>query len=316
MKKYLSFLISIVIVVGAVFACTVSASAYTGTVEKDGVMQMGDFDSLVDGFIVYYPKDLEQSDHAYPVAVWANGTMCAPALYQNLLIGVAKQGYIVIASPDLMPKDGKGQSAAIDYIFEQSMDETSPFFGKVDPNKIGAFGHSQGGLSSVNAAVADHRIGAIVSIAGSSTKTEAKNLTVPSLFLTGTADYVVLSSLWVKPSFEACQGPAVYASLKNGVHTSCIADADTYVNYVVKWFNAWFNNDGNQSVFRNGGELSKDTAWKDYQSKNMNAYLTGSVFSDGGSVWMLAALAELAVIVCLGVYIGKRKHSTAGGNKE
>jgi len=239
-------------------------------IEKDGVMQLGDFDSLVDGHIVYYPIDLESSDRQYPVAVWANGTMCAPILYYKLLVGVARLGYIVIASPELMSKDGSDQINAINYISAENEDPDSPFYGKVDMGKIGAFGHSQGGLSCVNAAVADSRIGAIVSIAGASEKSQTANLSVPSLFLTGTLDTIVLSSLWVKPSYEGCPAPAVYASLRGGVHTSCIANADTYINYIVKWFDAWLYADGSISAFESGGELSQDRAWTGYKAKNFD----------------------------------------------
>ena len=306
-KKLLSIFISFVLLICSLSNFAISANAYSGVVEKNGVMQMGDFDSVSHGYIIFYPTDLQTSDTTYPVAVWANGTMCPPALYESLLAGVAKQGYIVIASSELMSKNGTGQSAAIDYIFDQSMDENSPFYGKVDPNRVGAFGHSQGGASSVNAAVADNRIGAIVSIAGASTASEAKNLSVPSLFLTGTGDAVVMSSMWVKPSYNACNCAAVYASLNKGVHTSCIITPEIYVNYIVKWFDAFLNENGDKSAFTNGGELSKDSQWKDYTSKNLNNKLAGSIISDGGSIWIIVAMLELVIIVGGQVYIFKKK---------
>ncbi|MBP9989138.1 MAG: acetylxylan esterase [Ruminococcus sp.] len=270
MKKILSILTACLMIISTV-AFSAGAKAYRKIIEKNGVMQMGDFDNLSDGYIIYFPTDLKNSDKVYPVAVWANGTMCAPVLYSDLLIGVAKAGYIVVASPDMMPKDGKSQRAEIDYILEENANASSIFYKKVDIERIGAFGHSQGGASCVNAAAADSRIKAIVSIAGASTKEEAEGLKVPSLFLTGKNDYVVLSSMWVEPSYNACNAPAVYASLVNGIHTSCILNAETYINYTVKWFNAWLFDDSDKSAFQKSGELSQDKKWTDFKAKNFES---------------------------------------------
>ncbi|MGX8716049.1 MAG: hypothetical protein ACSW8A_09900, partial [Lachnospiraceae bacterium] len=106
------------------------AEAEAGSVDMGDVIQMGDFEGK-DHYIVFYPKELEGSDKQYPVLVWANGTMCAPVLYMNLLKGVAARGYVVVASSELMSADGKAQIKAIDYIFDQSMDESSVLCGKI-----------------------------------------------------------------------------------------------------------------------------------------------------------------------------------------
>ena len=306
MKKLLIRLFTLLMAVSIVFqakAGQTETKALGGSVDMGNVIQMGTFEGT-SHYVVFYPKALESSDQTWPVAVWANGTMCAPALYTSLLAGVAEQGYVVVASSDVMSADGKSQREAIDWIFDQSMDEESVFCGKIDPQRIGAFGHSQGGRSSVNAAAADSRISCIVSIAGSSYGSEAEKLSTPALFLTGSKDLVVLSSLWVKPAYNKCKGPAVYASLDGGIHTSVILNADPYIHYVTQWFNAWLNNDSDSmSVFKGNG-LRQDKAWKDYQAKNLNASGVGSVFS-GGSFWKFASIAELVVIVLLVVLFRK-----------
>lgn len=316
MKKILMKLIPVLLVTVMLFGITVPAYAYEDVVEKDGVMQLGDFENLVDGHIIYYPTELATSNETYPVVVWANGTMCAPALYYDLLVGVAKQGYIVVASPELMSKDGSAQIAAIDYIFAENADPESPFYGKVDTDKIGAFGHSQGGLSSVNAAVADERIGAVVSIAGASDKSQTQNLTVPSLFLTGTLDTIVLSALWVKPSYKGCPAPAVYASLEGGVHTSCVLNADVYINYTVKWFNAWLNEDGDKSAFLPGGELSKDDDWTDYQSKNFDTNLFATVFANEIGIYAAIGLVLVTIGACIAIVIVKKRKDASAKEAE
>ena len=123
----------------------------------------------------------------------------------------------------------------------------------------------------MNAAAADSRIRCAVSIAGSNFTSEAKKLSAPTLFLTGTIDTIVLSAMWVKPAFNNCKGPAVYASLKNGVHTSCMLTPGKYVPYCTQWLRAWLDGDAAaQDVFCSGGALAKDAAWTGYAVKNLN----------------------------------------------
>lgn len=226
--------------------------------------------SLTDGNkTVYYPAALEVEAKKCPVVVWANGTGCATDTYNGLLKKIAEGGYIVVADSSVMTADGKAQIDSIDYIIGKNSDTSSVFCGKVDTSKIGASGHSQGGRSSVNAAQKDSRIKCIVSIAGASSKDEANGLKAPALYLTGTADMVVLSSTWCKPSYDATVGRAVYASLKGGVHTTCMTDPEKVSGYVVSWFDAYLKNDSaSKAKFQNGGELSKDSAWQDFASKN------------------------------------------------
>ena len=295
--KIISIFLSILLILTIL---SLPAQAAVGSVDLGDVIQMGDFEGK-NHYIVFYPKALESSDEVWPVAVWANGTMCAPALYTNLLKGVAARGYVVVASSELMSADGTAQIAAIDYVFDQSMDENSVLCGKIDPGRIAAFGHSQGGRSSVNAAAADERIGCAVSVAGSNYKSEAEKLSAPTLFLTGTKDLVVMSSLWVKPAYNSAKGPAVYASLKNGIHTTCVLDADKYIDLCADWFDAWLQGDNDaMSRFKSGGALSKDGDWTDYASKGLSGnLLAGSVFT-GGGIWPALALLELLVIaVCI-----------------
>lgn len=226
--------------------------------------------SLTDGSKkVYYPAALEAETKKYPVVVWANGTGCATDTYDGLLKKIAEGGYIVVADSSVMTADGKAQIDSIDYIIGKNSDTGSIFCGKVDTAKIGAAGHSQGGRSSVNAAQKDGRIKCIVSIAGASSKDEAKGLKASALYLTGTADMVVVSSQWCKPSYEVSDGRAVYASLKGGVHTTCMTNPEKVSGYAVSWLDAYLKNDSAaKAKFQNGGELSKDSAWQDFASKN------------------------------------------------
>ncbi len=218
--------------------------------------------------IVFYPKSLKNSAKTYPVIVWANGTMCTYDLYEELLKKIADGGYIVVANAETMAADGKAQIASIDFIISESSNSASVLYQKINVEKIAAAGHSQGGRSAVNAAASDARIDCVLSVAGSNYTEEAERLRAPAFFMTGTRDMVVLSDSWVKPAYAACKGPAVYASLKDGIHTSCSAKPSTYAYYAVKWFDAWLKNDSaSKDIFRSGGALSDDRAWTDFACK-------------------------------------------------
>lgn len=218
---------------------------------------------------VYYPKSLSASERKYPVIVWANGTGCPTASYNSLLTIFAEAGYIVVADNSTMTADGTEQRDSIDYILEKAGQKTSKFYQKVDTEKIGAAGHSQGGRSAVNAAQKDSRIRCVLSIAGASNAEEAGGLSTPIFFMTGTSDMVVVSSMWVEPSYNAVTGKAVYASLKNGTHTTCMTNPTKISDYAVDWFDAYLKGDsGAKKEFAAGGALSKDSAWQDFACKN------------------------------------------------
>ncbi len=219
---------------------------------------------------VFYPQNAEKGNVKYPVIVFANGTGFSYTIYENLLKELALGGYIVVANNVTMAADGTAQIASLDFIISENKNSSSVLYGNIITDKIVAAGHSQGGRSAVNAAATDSRFDCVVSLAGSNYTEEAEKLKAPALFLAGTKDMIVDANRWVKPAYDVCKGPAVYASLVNGIHTSCCTNPETYTNYVLKWCNYWLKNEASaKSTFTNGGELSKDSAWTEFSCKGL-----------------------------------------------
>lgn len=217
---------------------------------------------------VFYPQSAVNSTSTYPVLIFANGTGFDYSLYKQLLIKFAEGGYIVVANDETMAADGSAQIASLDFIISENSNASSVLYKKIDTNKAAAVGHSQGGRSAVNAAAKDSRFDCVLSLAGSNYSEEAEKLSTPALFLAGTRDMIVDANRWVKPAYEVAKGPAVYASLVNGIHTSCCNDPETYSVYAIEWFNIWLKNDSAaKATFKNGGALSNDSAWTDFQCK-------------------------------------------------
>lgn len=219
---------------------------------------------------VYYPDNIKYATKPYPVIAWANGTMVTSGFYNKLLIEIAKGGYIVVACDESMSADGTAQIASIDFILSKNNDKNDIFYNKIDTNKVGVIGHSQGGRSSVNAAVADSRIDCVISIAGSNFDYEVEGLKTPTLFFAGTSDMIVSPSQWIEPAYEIAKGPTVYASLDGGIHTTCSTNPEKYSGYIIDWLDSWLKNDSSAlNTFKDGGKLSKDNAWVDFRCKNI-----------------------------------------------
>lgn len=222
------------------------------------------------GQIVFYPSNIKEASATYPIIAFANGTGFSYDIYEKLLIELAKGGYVVIANTETMSADGTAQLESVNFLINQNKDSTSIFYNKLNTDKIGLAGHSQGGRSAVNAAAKDSRIDCVISFAGSNYTSEAEMLSTPTFFIGGSADMIVLASQWVVPAYENCKGPAVYACKKSAVHTRCCTNPTEYSTYAIAWFDAWLKNDANAlKKFKDDGKLSQDSAWQDFKCKGI-----------------------------------------------
>ncbi len=238
------------------------------SVESNSGIEKATYTTSDRTYIVYYMSELLTHNSKFPIISWANGTGCAPALYDGLLRELASAGFIVVASDETMAADGTAQIAAIDFVIDEGNNKSSALYKKVNSSKIGVIGHSQGGRSSVNAGAMDDRITCVLSLAGSNFVEEAEKLSKPVLFMAGTKDKIVDADKWLVTAYNGVKGPAVYASLNGAIHTTCCSNPTAYSRYAISWFNAWFYNDINhKAMFTEGGELSNDSTWSDYMSK-------------------------------------------------
>jgi len=100
----------------------------------------------------------------YPIITWANGTCGETIGYAALLTTLASYGFVIIASNSTWtataPTDTV-QTIALDYAKSLNEDSSSPFYQRLDMDKIGAMGHSQGASATGNAS-SDSRIKALL----------------------------------------------------------------------------------------------------------------------------------------------------------
>jgi dienelactone hydrolase len=132
---------------------------------------------------IWYPAQ-GSAGGPYPLLVFAHGLGASPQGYQRLLSDWAAAGYVVAAplfplSSSETPGGADGgdignqpgdMSFVIDQVLKASAASNGPLSGLVDPNEIGAAGHSNGAITTLgligNSCCRDARIKAAVVMAG------------------------------------------------------------------------------------------------------------------------------------------------------
>ena len=105
-------------------------------------------------FEIYYPKDIKSMDKL-PVVVFVNGTGIKGSKYPALQKHLASWGFITIATEEEYAWNGFSAEMSVRYLEflnqYQEDGKENVFYGKIDMDKIGITGHSQGGIGVINA---------------------------------------------------------------------------------------------------------------------------------------------------------------------
>ena len=99
---------------------------------------------------VFYPEELETSDHAYPMILVMNGTGGKATKYEPQFEMYASWGFIVVGTQDKGTGTGKTTVKVLNDMLSLNEDENSIFYNKIDPENIGLTGFSQGGAGVFN----------------------------------------------------------------------------------------------------------------------------------------------------------------------
>ena len=193
-------------------------------------------------YTVYRPANMG-SGEKFPVITWGNGTCAKPEGYGALLRFIASHGYIVVAantrnvgvgSPPPMRK-------ALNFIFAANQDPSSPYFGKVDTNRVGAAGHSQGGMATA-AAAGDVRVKSVILYNGGTSANK------PFLAISGDRD--LMGGVAGYKTGVARAPKAAYLFYHkipgNGAidgHLTLMTQPERLADASVQWFNLTLKND-------------------------------------------------------------------------
>lgn len=275
MKKVLKIVGIVLILIVAVFVVIVVRTAtkhfvpdnYENTVETGGTiensyLQYGAFEvsykeyPLLQNFKkfeIYYPSELESTDKRYPLVVICNGSGLPASKYPNLFKHLASWGFIVIGTEEKYAWNGFGAEMCITFLRDidgkQTLggnNETNPFYQKVDFDRVGITGHSQGGVGVFNA-ISTQEHGSVykAAVALSPTKTElAENLywhydvseiTTPMLLISGTDEAGFIEPDTLEEIYDLFPEETlrVKATRDNAGHNDMLYFAD---GYVTAWF--------------------------------------------------------------------------------
>jgi pimeloyl-ACP methyl ester carboxylesterase len=112
-------------------------------------------------YTIFRPACMKDGEK-YPVITWGNGTCGQSGGYATLLATVASHGFVVIASNSRFTDGGnKEMLKALDLAKALNDDPDSLYHNRLDLDKIGAMGHSQGSSATAHAAT-DPRIKAAI----------------------------------------------------------------------------------------------------------------------------------------------------------
>jgi hypothetical protein len=150
-------------------------------------------------YSLYRPAKLEEGKK-YPIITWGNGTCALPESYGVLLKHLASHGFFVIAANSRQVGSNSVMTKALDWAFAANQDSASPYFGKIDTDKVGAAGHSQGGMAAI-AAARNSRVKTVIIFNGGSSASK------PFLAISGDRDILGLSPASLKSAVNSASVP-------------------------------------------------------------------------------------------------------------
>ncbi len=232
---------------------------------------------------VYYPAELETAGQKYPVVVYANGTGVKSSRCKALLEHLASWGFIVIGNEDMDSWSGLSSEKCLNYLITQNDDSESRFYGKVDLERVGMTGHSQGGVAVFNA-ITEHEHSGIykAAVALSPTNEELAlalewpydpaKVKIPVFILAGTeGDFEVQTVIpldKMQVMYEKVNAPKMMARRTGCEHGDMAYQAD---GYVTAWF-MWLLQDDEEAGRAFTGENPEILINDLYQDQRIDLY--------------------------------------------
>ncbi|MBR4752659.1 MAG: hypothetical protein IK077_12965 [Thermoguttaceae bacterium] len=229
-------------------------------------------------YVVFYPEVLEKSGDKFPVVVFVNGAGVRAADYPALFKRAASRGFVAIGNDDRGPLSGASTDATTSFLLAQNDDESSVFYRRIDVDRIGLCGCSQGG-AAIFRAITDqprgniYRCAATLSPAPSgkqfSDLLKPYDVTIPVLIVSGSEDQNV-SWTQLRETYEEIQAPKALVRKKDVDHYGILYAAD---GYVAAWF-AWRLQDDEEAAKAFVGdepEIAGNPKYRDWKSSLENA---------------------------------------------
>jgi pimeloyl-ACP methyl ester carboxylesterase len=218
---------------------------------------------------IYSPSNLgSQGCARHPIILWGNGTFTQPSWYDGLLRHLASHGFIVAAANTSNAGTGQEMLQGIDKLRGFNGQSGNRFYQKVDVDRVGSTGHSQGGSGAVRAA-ADSPVDTTFPIEGGFFAGSAFTYRVPTLFLAGENDTLKTG---IRAQYDATRNvPAAYAELAGASHLVPLGNGGGFRAAATAWARWQLMGDTgarNQFVGANCG-LCTSNDWVVYEANSL-----------------------------------------------
>ncbi len=233
-------------------------------------------------FEIYYPKDIKSMDKL-PVVVFVNGTGIKGSKYPALQQHLASWGFITIATEEEYAWNGFSAEMSVRYLEllneYQENGKENIFYGKIDMEKIGITGHSQGGIGVINAITEQkhsdiYKAAAILSSTETDMakalmwETDATRIHTNTLMITSTgqtdSNIAPLESIQKTYNTISNDVTKVIARRNDCDHGEMLYYAD---GYVTAWFMYYLQGDmeAGNAFFGENAEISSNPLYQDVQ---------------------------------------------------
>jgi dienelactone hydrolase len=187
-------------------------------------------------YTVYRPACMREGE-SYPVITWGNGTCGQTEGYGPLLRYVASYGYVVVAANSRFTGGNGAMTKALDFAASVNADASSVYYKRLDMEKVGAMGHSQGGGATITAA-RDSRIDSLIIWNGGSDASK------PFLAVSGDYDIGNPTAMGLAGAVEGSSQPSAWLFYHKVPQTGAVSGHLTLMNQperVVEVTVAWWD---------------------------------------------------------------------------
>jgi dienelactone hydrolase len=209
----------------------------------------------IDGIHVFLPDTVHKAP--LPTVVMVNGTGLKALHYRPVFEHLASWGFVVIGNDDSNAWNGRSALVSLDKAIFQNSIVSSPLYQRIDLDRIGVVGHSQGAMGAINAATEDDRF-KVLYAASCPQKSLAKKLdwsysmktiSIPTMLVAGTEwidrHISPLDSLLLLAEELPNTTPMLLGRLKGVEHRYVLHEGDAYMT---AWLRHFLANDADAAA--------------------------------------------------------------------
>jgi len=222
-------------------------------------------------YTVFRPACWKEGEK-YPVITWGNGTCGQSGGYAALLASVASHGFVVFAANSRFTNGGnKEMIKALEFAKAENENPMSVYYQKLDFERVGAMGHSQGS-SATAVAASDERIKTVILWNGGLTANK------PFLAVSGERDIANYTPQQMDTAVQGASQPGAWLFyhkvLETGGnvtgHLTLMEQPERVVDPTVAWFKYMLNGDAEAKKMFVGADCGLCNKKEDFEFGSHN----------------------------------------------